>query len=138
MNEQTPPQPARGGKQLSHAQFYKVCECLRKHKQEFLEVRPSQKDAAKRLSELSGFSVSDSTMGAIREATGITWQPKYKAPSTKTQKTLAVRTLTTALFRLYRKLNEEAPKALIDLYAEETGRYPAGMEGVLGEDTPHE
>ncbi len=110
--------------QLTHGEFYKVCQTLSTHAEEFLEKRYTRKEAQVRLGELTGFRIGEHTIADLMEATGVKWEPKRASVKNKKMRDFAVRTLTTALFRLYRKHKEEVPKALLDLYEEETGRRP--------------
>lgn len=114
-------QPAR----LTHATFYKACEALKKHKQVFLDERPNYTKAAAMLSQLVGFTISPASIQEIREACGVEWEPRRQPPSQNGEqhKKHAVRTLTRAMRRLYRKLDEEIPESLELLYQAVDGRH---------------
>ncbi len=108
---------------LTHKTFFIVCECLKKNKTKFLDERPTHRAAALMLTELCGVPVSESSIAEIKEAAGVEWICKKNlAPKDRKHRTQAIRTLATALRRLYNKFDEEVPKALEDLYNEETGR----------------
>lgn len=120
-----PSQRAPYTARLTHVTFYKVCEVFKKHRQRFLDERPTQKGAAKLLTELSGIQVSENSIPEIQESTGVTWKPKYGPPKggeMSKARAMALRTLTMSLVRLYRKLDEEIPSALAELYTTTTGR----------------
>ncbi len=89
---------------------------LKKAKQAFLDARPTKAEAAKEFSRLCGFTVSENAVGQIQEATGIRWEPKRATPRPSTVKNNALRTVTVSLYRLYKKLGEEVPSSLLDLY----------------------
>jgi hypothetical protein len=116
---------------MGHVQFFQACECLKKHKQAFLDERPTASEAALKLTQILGFTVSTSSVGHIKQATGINWQPRVKAPGRSERKlytSRALRTLTVAVHRLYRKLGEEAPHSLMQLYNELAREAPVGEE----------
>lgn len=123
--------------QLSHVQFFRVCEEMRNHEEWFKENKPSIKAAAKQLSEWCKFPVNDNaTKGAI-EATGITWEEQRKERKerkaggvfNKNSMTLkCLRILTVSVRRLYAKLGEEIPEAL-ELQMKEL--YPPSTNGPL-------
>lgn len=113
---------------LSHAEFYRVCEALKKHKQWFLTERPNLPDAAKKLSELSGLRVSIHSLSEAREVMEITWEAKKSPNKPRQSRSTEIRTLATALFRLYRKLDEEPTAALTQLYEEVTSRHSSSSD----------
>ena len=103
--------------QMTHTQFYAACECLKKHKQTFLDERPVSIVAAAKLSEMCGFPVSKAAMADLRKATGIEWEPRRKESSASSVRGNSIRTVVIALYRLYRKLGEEVPQTLQEAYA---------------------
>lgn len=126
-----PPKPTgtRAETRLDYAKFYRVCECLKEEKARFLEERPSLPKTAEMLSVMAGFPVSPLSIRQIQEVTGIKWEVKGTSPKKGPHKKNAIRTLTTAVVRLYRKFGEEIPSALADLYEEVNGRRPTALPG---------
>lgn len=112
---------------MTHAQHYAACECIKNHRQWSLDGRPNAEEAAKKLSELLGFPVSESAIPGIKQATGIDWVAKIRriAGPARANNSEVLQVLTIALHRLYRKLGEEVPQNLIDLYATFQGKEGA-------------
>jgi hypothetical protein len=129
-NQNVTTENAGNGKaRLTHTMFYKACETLKKHKQKFMDERPNAHQAAKMLSELCGFPVSDNSVNEIKEAANVDWQPKRKNPANGTSSGWharnAIEALTRAVHRLYKKLDEEVPAGVQTLYEQiQTGEKP--------------
>ena len=99
---------------VSGPQFYAACKQMEKHRDEFFAQRPTQQEAAKMLSQWCGFAVPLSAVARLQQATGIVYVAKrtYTGRGDMTAQPGAVRVLTRAVFRLYRKLGEEVPSDL--------------------------
>ncbi len=96
-------------KSMTHAEFYRACECLKKNKAAFIDGRPTLVEAAAMLSKLlGGVEVSASTMAILKETSGISWRCKVgRGSSTEhSARKHAIETLTRAVWALYQKLGE--------------------------------
>ncbi len=109
-------QNQNGAKRLTHTTFFQAANCLKQHKQRFLDERPTHRKAAQMLSELSKLQISETTIAELCEATGVQWTPKRSQPTDKATKSNSIRTLTRAVMLLYKKFDEEPPTTLQRLY----------------------
>lgn len=121
----------RGKNHLTHVQFFQVCEVLRKNRDWFFANRPTEAAAGVELSRLLGFNVAGTSISGVKEATGITWEPKRGGTNSKPNSVRrnSIRTLTVCLMRLYRKLGEEVPDILQALRDYEDKKTQAPDEG---------
>jgi hypothetical protein len=108
---------------LSHIQFCKASDCLRKNKGVFLDARPDHKKAAEMLSTLTGFVISRNTIPSLKEASGVDWECK-RGTYIKQDKANERRTLCVCLFRLYR----EADRLLKELGRENGLPMPDSLQ----------
>lgn len=102
---------------INREQFFRVCETLKKNKQQFLEQRPNAPKAAKMLGDLCGFPISKTVVPRAQEATGVRWVAKHTVRP-RNSKGYALRTLTNAVVTLYRELGQEIPDSLRNLQRE--------------------
>lgn len=100
---------------LTHAQFYQACEGLKTHRDKFTKERPNLKQASVILSGLTKLSISPGAMNEIKEQTGINWEPIMVRPKNDVRK-WQTRTLTNAVYQLYKELGISVPIALDNLF----------------------
>lgn len=105
---------------LTLKQHFQACEAMKKHKDRFLNERPTRAVASRILSELCGFYVSPGNVDSITDCSKVEWRPRRLSP-TETEKKQRFRTLTTAIFDLYLDLGKTPSKALADLHRAVTG-----------------
>jgi hypothetical protein len=104
-------------RRLTHAEFYQAAECLKKHKQRFLDERPTTNQAAKLLSQLSGLAIGDTTMAELLKTTNVRWQSRRPdVANANSVRHHAIRTLARAVHQLYNRLEEPMPGSLQALY----------------------
>ncbi len=105
-------------KKVTHLQFMQAVDCLRKHKQEFLDRRPDHAETGKMLAEKLGFPINRGTTANIREAAGVVWESRRKTRNGKAAYHAynSVATLTRSLHLLFKKLDEEPPAGLQSLH----------------------
>lgn len=112
--KKTMPMPEGGGrKAITMKEFYRICETLKAHADEFLRDRPDTVETMVRLSKLTGLDMGKTTVTKAKQATGVEWTaPSGRKSAPELQDPTAIRTLAFALIGLYRKLGEEAPPDL--------------------------
>jgi hypothetical protein len=93
--------------QLSHAQFYQLCEQIRLNAQKFKDEKVTADDAATFLSRRLGFPVGRSQIKTARKAVGTDWVPKINTSNRKAELLSAT---ARAVAVLYHKLNEQLPE----------------------------
>lgn len=99
---------------LTQAQFYAACESLKNNREKFEMEQPRLAAAALMLSGIVNFTVTKSTMQEIKSVTNISWKEKPRKIN-RPQK-YANRAVVIAIVRLYKKLGEEVPSTLLNLY----------------------
>lgn len=103
----------RDRKTLSHQEFYRLCNALAAHEEEFLRDCPSLRAVANILSKEIGFNVSEHSISQAKEATGLIWKAKTGAAVTNPKdRDRCHRANTNALVELYRRLGEPIPSYL--------------------------
>lgn len=112
---------------LTQPEFFKVCLALESNKEWFRDKRPNVREAATKLSELTGLSVSQSAVRNVKGATGIDWVAKmHGGRPDRSGRSLAgdVRTLATALRHLYVELGIPPTDSLQELYNRVNSKGP--------------
>lgn len=109
-------------KKLGHAEFYAVCEALKKHKGELAEKRMTLTEAAAFISTVVKFPVADSTMSTARDSTGIIWTPTRKTSDRELYMHHAIRAINRAVRELYMELGRPIPTKIESLYQHFIGK----------------
>ncbi len=103
---------------LTHKQFHQACECLKKHRQRFLDERPPQAAAAALLTTLAGFPVSENSIADLCEASGVCWEPRRPPPTEqKVHQYNALRAHNRAIKRIFFELGLKVPDSIERLNA---------------------
>ncbi len=97
-------------KQLSHPEFYKLCQWLSANGERLMAERPSRQEAADAATAKLGFVVSKFAIAATCEATGISW----KMDRTESRRK-PITALAMAVKGLYEKLGEPVPEEIKEL-----------------------
>lgn len=103
--------------QLGLAESIRVLEILRKKESVFASGHLRNDEVAKILSDLSGISITESNVKALKKAAGITWKVRRISPGPKRSRNnvLALRILLDAVRSLYLRLGETPPATLNEL-----------------------
>lgn len=102
---------------LSHVQFFQLCEELRNRKEVVERQCKSITEVSRFMSGVMQLPVSTSAAKNAMAAVNIVLPEKPKK-----NKHPSVRVLTNAIVRLYRKLGEEVPQQLQELYESMNGK----------------
>lgn len=123
--------------QLTNQQFFQICNELQNKREVFTKECHNLREAIDWVWKTLNIKCSIHAINNAMEATGIQLERKsHKNNILKTGKS-NTRTITNALYRLYKKLGEEVPQSLADLYArineetEQTAQPPVPLKSVV-------
>ena len=106
-----------GVKQLSHSQFFNVCEYIKDNREAINGRHLTKKQFLDEIKEKLGFGVSMYSAKKAEGAVGIKLELVNRIGLGKSSYTRNInRDLVAGLVRLYRKLNEEVPSSLLNHY----------------------
>lgn len=99
---------------LTHANFFKLCEAMRKNKNTLLETRPSREEFVKWLKTQTSIDVSVASVAELKETTNIHWHAaKSNWASAKALKSAI---LAESVLLIAKELNVTLPEAFYETF----------------------
>lgn len=111
-------EPKTERREMSRANFYRLCNELQASRTQILEERPRRAILSIAMQERLGCNVPLTALGEGLQAVGIEYAPKVsRVPTDRVAKSRNnVRVLSKAIRLIYKKLEEEIPSDLEELY----------------------